>query len=80
MGKTVPSYRIALEAEISRWSGFAKALHREYREAFDELMHMCRSHASESSNATNLKVFETIVMSILIFQQKRNKKLEAPFE
>jgi len=26
MGKTVPSYRMALEFEISRWKGFRNAL------------------------------------------------------
>lgn len=29
MGKTVESYRMALEAEIGRWNGFAKALRSE---------------------------------------------------
>jgi hypothetical protein len=46
MGKTVESYRIALEQEISRWNGFARALRRE---AFEELMHMCRNFAWEST-------------------------------
>ena len=35
MGKTVPSYRMALEFEIERWKGFRKALQsEEEREAF----------------------------------------------
>ena len=76
MGKTVPSYRIALEGEISRWSGFARALRRSDREAFDELMDMCRTYASESSCATNPIIFEPMVMSILLGQQKRLRKLE----
>jgi hypothetical protein len=42
MGKTVESYRIALEQEISWWNGFARALRKEDREAFEELMDMCR--------------------------------------
>jgi hypothetical protein len=42
MGKTVESYRIALEGEINRWSGFARALRREDREVFDEPMDMRR--------------------------------------
>jgi hypothetical protein len=36
MGKTVESYRMALESEISRWNGFDRALLKEDREAFDE--------------------------------------------
>jgi hypothetical protein len=76
MGKTVPAYRMALEEEISRWSGFARALRKSDREAFDELMDMCRTYASESSCATNPTVFEPMVMSILLGQQKRLLKLE----
>jgi hypothetical protein len=76
MGKTVESFRIALEGEISRWSGFARALRKPDREAFDELMDMCRSYASESSNATNPIVFEPMVMSILLAQQNRISALE----
>ena len=45
MCRTVESYPMALEAEINRWSGFAKALRRPEREAFEELMDMCRSNA-----------------------------------
>jgi hypothetical protein len=36
VGKTVESYRLALESEINRWNGFARALRKEDREAFDE--------------------------------------------
>jgi hypothetical protein len=73
--KTVESYRMALESEIGRWSGFARALRKEDREAFDELKEIGRSYASESSNATNPIVFEPMVMSILLGQQKRLRKL-----
>jgi hypothetical protein len=66
MGKTVESFRIALEGEINRWSGFARALRKPDREAFDELMDMCRTYASESSCTTNPIVFEPMVMSILL--------------
>ena len=76
MGKTVPAYRMALEEEISRWSGFARALRRSDLEAFDQLMNMCWNYASESSCATNPIVFEPMVMSILLGQQVRIQKLE----
>ena len=46
MGKTVPSYRIALEFEIDTWRGFRKALMSDVdREVFDGLMDMCRINA-----------------------------------
>jgi hypothetical protein len=76
MGRTVESYRIALEDEISRWKGFAKALRTEDREAFDALMDACRLFASAGSNATQPILFEPMVMSILLFQQKKLHRLE----
>jgi hypothetical protein len=77
MGKTVPSYRMALEEEIDRWKGFRKALPSEdEREAFDELMDMCRNYASAGSCATNPIIFEPMVMSIMLAQQKKLRELE----
>ncbi len=80
MGKTVESYRMAVEDEIRRWSGFAKALRREDREAFDALMDACRSYASAASNATKPILFEPMVMSILLFQQTRIQRLTKEVE
>ena len=76
MGKTVESYRMALEDEIRRWNGFAKALRTEDKEAFEALMDACRLFASAGSNATQPILFEPMVMSILLFQQKKLHRLE----
>lgn len=76
MGKTVESYRMALEDEISRWRGFEKALRIDDKQAFDALMDACRSFASAGSNATNPILFEPMIMSILLSQQKKISQLE----
>ena len=76
MGKTIESYRIALEDEIQQWNGFAKALRNDDLEAFEQLMDACRSHASAASNATLPVLFEPMALSILLFQQKRLIRLE----
>ena len=76
MGKTVESYRMAIEEEIARWRGFEKALRTEDREAFEVLMDACRSYASSGSNAVQPVLFEPMVMSILLSQQKKIIKLE----
>ena len=76
MGKTVESYRMALEDEIRRWKGFEKALRTEDREAFEELMDACRNFASAGSNATQPILFEPMMLSILLSQQKRIIRLE----
>jgi hypothetical protein len=76
MGRTVESYRMALEEEIHRWNGFAKALRSEDKAAFDTLMDACRNSASAGSNATQPIIFEPMVMSMLLFQQKKLQRLE----
>jgi hypothetical protein len=76
MGKTVESYRMALEDEIRRWNGFAKALRSVDKEAFEELMDASRSFASAGSNATQPVIFEPMMMSMLLFQQEKLQKLE----
>lgn len=76
MGKTVESYRIALDIEIQKWNGYIKALRNDDREAFEQLMDACRNYASAGSNATRPIMFEPMVMSILLNQQKKLIKLE----
>jgi len=75
MGRTVESYRMALEDEIRRWNGFAKALRSTDREAFDQLMDACRGFASAGSNAVQPVLFEPMLMSIVLFQQEEVQKL-----
>ena len=76
MGKTVESYRIAIEDEISRWNGFAKALRKEEREAFDILIDACRNYASAGSNATQPLPLDPMIMSMLVSQQIRLQKFQ----
>ena len=76
MGRSVESYRMALEDEIRRWKGFAKALRAEDKEAFETLMDACRLYASAGSNATQPILLEPMIMSILLFQQKKINRLE----
>ncbi len=76
MGKTVPSYRMALEDEIQRWSDFARALRAEEKEAFDQIMDACRNLASAAGNATQPILFEPMTMSILLSLQLQVSRLE----
>ena len=80
LGKTVASYRMALDRELQRWSGFAKALRKEERAAFDRMTDACRNYASAGSNATRPVVFEAMAMSILLQQQKALTRLEKEFD
>lgn len=76
MGRTVESYRMALEGEINRWSGFARALRAPEREAFEVIMDACRNYASAAGNATQPIIFEPMVISIMLHQQMQISSLE----
>jgi hypothetical protein len=76
LGKTVESYRIALDKEVQRWIGYARALRQDDRKIFEQLMDICRNYASASSNATRPVLFEPMIMSIVLHQQKMLNKLE----
>lgn len=76
MGKTVESYRLALDIELHTWKGFVQALRTDDREAFEQMIDACRNHASAGSNATQPELFEPMVMSMLLEQQKRLMRLE----
>jgi hypothetical protein len=56
---------MALESEISRWSGFVRALRKDDREAFEEMMDMCRGYASEAGNATYLSLHFHLSLSTI---------------
>jgi hypothetical protein len=60
--------------EIHRWDGFAKALRKDNRKTFDELMDMCRSFASAGNNATSPVIFEPMAMSIPPFTARTHKQ------
>ena len=68
---------MALEFEINNWKGFRKSLQSDdEKQAFDELMDMCRNNGMASQNACNPVIFEPMVMSILLGHQKKLWKLE----
>jgi hypothetical protein len=77
LGKTVPSFRMALESEIERWNGFKNALPSQRdREAFEALMDMCCDNAMAAGLACNPIVFEPKLVSILLVQIRRIVELE----
>lgn len=77
MGKTVPSYRMAIEDEMQTWKHFRDTLaSEEERQTFDLMMDYCRSQSMAAQNACKPILFQPMVMSILLEQQKRIKTLQ----
>ena len=71
MGRTVPSFRILINEEIIRWRDFRSNLSNEERKVFDDMMNSSKAHASASSCALQINVFQTLCISIILDHQNR---------
>jgi hypothetical protein len=74
MGRTVPSFRIALEMEEREWNKpFRNALDKSDRKKFDDEMmfDICRSYISACSYAIQPARLYPILMSILPYCYKQ---------
>lgn len=80
MGRTVPSYRMILEAEIQDWKRFSTPLRQEDKIQFEELMNACRHYASYASAACRPIPSDAMFMSILLHHQKLIRDLKAQVE
>ncbi len=76
MGRTVPTYRMALESIIRSWADFRRALPKEDREVFDQMMSRARMHASASTYAALSDPVEGALLSILLEQEKEIRRLK----
>jgi hypothetical protein len=80
MGRTVPTYRLALDAMAQQWNDFRRALRRGDREAFDELMNKARMHASAATYAISMDPTESAIMSMLLEHEKELARLRKEIE
>ncbi len=81
MGRTIPSYRMAIEQEISNvWMRFAKMLRREDRPLFEDLINKIRSYASEAGAVASPSVVEGMFLSALFAHTKELKELRNTIE
>jgi len=74
LGRTIPSYRVALEEEIKAWKGFQDALRAPDREVFENLLDQCRLYASAGSMAVRPKIIEAMFMTVLFAHHKMLKE------
>jgi hypothetical protein len=65
MGRTIPSFRIAEAQEASEWKSFRKALPKEDRAVFDEMLSSARLYTSASSAAVRASKFEGMAMAVV---------------
>src|SRR5215210_636752 len=70
MGRTIPSFRIALEMEKEDWKPFRNALDKSERKEFDDMFDTPRLYLSSCSNSVQLVPLHPIIMSILFHHYK----------
>ncbi|WP_371806193.1 hypothetical protein [Candidatus Lokiarchaeum ossiferum] len=80
MGRTLPSFRPALDMEIQSWINFKRGLHLEDRPLFDQIMRYAKMHGDAGSLAARFLISENIWLSALIEQQKLIDKLSEKIE
>jgi hypothetical protein len=71
MGRTIPSFRIALEMEKEEWKPFRKALDRSDRKKFDEMWDLPKWYISACSSSVQYVRLHPILMSILLYDYKQ---------
>lgn len=76
MGRTVPSFRPALEHEIESWKDFKRALRPEDQKILDKLMNFARIHADAGSLSARPMLSEILFISFAIEQEKRIESLK----
>ena len=81
MGRTVPSFRIALEGEIASWKEFRGSLRSiASREDLDSMFDQARTNCMAAGNAVRPVVFEGMFMTIAFSHERRLIKLEGAME
>ena len=67
MGRTIPSFRIALAMEKEDWKPFRDALDKKDRKEFDEMWDIPRLYVSACSNSVQMVPLHPIIVSILFY-------------
>jgi hypothetical protein len=70
MGRTIPSFRIALAMEKEDWKPFLNALSKSDRKKFDEMFDIPRFYISACSYSVQYVRLHPILMSILFHHYK----------
>lgn len=66
VGRTVPSFRIALAEEEAEWRGYRKRLDKPIRTEFDNMLAIPRLYLSACSGACKLVRLDPVKLSILL--------------
>jgi hypothetical protein len=71
LGRTIPSFRIALYQEKMQWKSFRNALDKSDRACFDRLFLASKLHISACMMAAKPVRIHAVLMAILLYQYKQ---------
>jgi hypothetical protein len=77
MAKTLPPFSSLIEQERRRWMPFKKALPKADQAIFDRLFDCAKLHIQAGVMVARPWAFETIVIAIVLEQQKQVERLES---
>jgi hypothetical protein len=80
MGKTLPPLSSLIEQERRRWAPFKRALPKADQPIFDQLFDCAKLHIQAGVMVARPWPFETIVMAIVLEQQKQVEQLQRLLE
>ena len=75
MGRTIPSFRVALYQEKKRWSKFRSGLDVKDKKTFDEVFASARLYISACMMSCRPIIIESILMSMIFHQFKQILRL-----
>ena len=76
MGRTIPSWRMVVEAELEKFSKFRNSLSSEDRIVFEDLLNQCKLYASAASTLASPVKEVPMIISMLFAQHKKILELE----
>ena len=71
MGRTVPSFRIALHEEEKRWKKFRQSLDKKDKKTFDEIFTTAKLYISSCMMSCRPIRIQSIVMAVIFHHFKQ---------
>jgi hypothetical protein len=76
MGRTIPSWRMVVEAETEKLKKFRDSLRQEDKVIFEDLLNQCKLYASAASSLASPVKEVPLIMSMLFAHHKKLAALE----
>lgn len=77
MGRTLATANQLILDEIANFNNFRRALRADDQKLFDAVFAAARQHTAAISLADHALPFESVLLAVLIEQQRRIERLEA---